>query len=291
VAEGPLGRVDQLALDPGVSLDAEAKEVTVAIPPLRRGDTGGSNEDVPYFIVHRVGKGKALLLNFAARPGLGLGKALAPHLAEVGVKPCIVVEDDQGNRIGSLLPYRDGEAYSLILSAQVEYPQRVTLPAPAHCYLAQEGRYLGFTDQPVIPVDRSLWMRVLVCLPYAAGQLTLARQPGEHPREHKFRLALRASGKPLAVGRWPLAQSPDSGKSQIANLKSKIVNPIGYHVIRVTVTGPDGQERDPYAANVAAPGGVGEYVLPLAANDPRGRWTVTATDVASGAAARVQFQG
>jgi hypothetical protein len=195
------------------------------------------------------------------------------------------------------LPYRDGEAYSLILSAQVEYPQRVTLPAPAHCYLAQEGRYLGFTDQPVIAVDRSLWMRVLVCLPYAVGRLTLSRQPGEPPREHKFRLTLRAGRGPMAAGRWPIEQNPDSGKSQIANRKSKIVNPIGYHVIRVTVAGPDGQEvgRHPfvayYAANVAAPGGVGEYVLPLAANDPRGRWTVTATDVASGAAARVQFQG
>jgi hypothetical protein len=181
-------------------------------------------------------------------------------LADVGLKPRIIVLDDKGNRVGASLPYREGNAYSLVVPAQVPYSQHLTLPAPAHCYLADEGRYLGLTDQPVIEEDRSLWQRVLVCLPYSVANLALTRSSGDHLGEHKFRIVLSVEGAPA-----------------------------GYHVIRFTVTGPDGQERACYAANLSADHGIADHVLPLALNDPLGTWTATATDVASGVKATVRW--
>jgi hypothetical protein len=249
VTEGPLGKVDKLSLDAGVCRDPAASDITCSV-------ADGSS----CFLVRRVGQGKAVLLNFAARGGIGLGKVLEPLFTEAGLKPRIIVEDDKGNRVGAPLPYREGKAYTLVLSGPASYPQHVTLPAPAHCYLADEGRYLGLTDKPVVEEDRSLWRRVLVCLPYSVTQLALTRSPGEHPGEHKFRIVLNVEGAPA-----------------------------GYHVIRFTATGPDGQERACYAANVAVDRGVGEHVLPLALNDPPGTWTATATDVASGAKATVRW--
>ena len=54
------------------------------------------------------------------------------------------------------------------------------------------------------------------------------------------------------------------------------------HVLHVTVIGPDGAERRHYGRNVIARGGATAFEIPMASNDPDGRWLVEAEEVISG---------
>ena len=64
----------------------------------------------------------------------------------------------------------------------------------------------------------------------------------------------------------------------------------GRHVLRMTVTGPDGEEIPWYAQNVTAPEGMAATTIPLALNDAPGDYTIEARDVMSGVAGKVGFE-
>jgi len=62
--------------------------------------------------------------------------------------------------------------------------------------------------------------------------------------------------------------------------------PLGPHVVRVTVFGPEGKERKYYARNLLAPGGRATGDLVFALDDPAGTWKIVAKDVATGVSGR-----
>src|SRR5215467_11875052 len=59
-------------------------------------------------------------------------------------------------------------------------------------------------------------------------------------------------------------------------------SPAAVHVVRVDVVDPAGRRVPQYSGNLLAPRGRASLTLPLALNDPPGKWTVQATDVLSG---------
>lgn len=218
------------------------------------------------FAVRDIGKGKTIMMSEGAVTNANLaGKALGDLLCPLGITPRVTITDEKGQYVAAPTVYRDGNTSLLAWNAGSQRrwgAVQVQLPAPAWCYLADEGRCLGYTDKPVVDVDKTLRYRVLVCLPYAVDRMVVTRAADRHSdREHTFRFKLLSRG----------------------------VTP-GYHVLRITVTGPDGHEHSCYAANLAIYGGTGEYCLPLALNDPHGDWTLNAADVATGAQARVTWR-
>ena len=59
-------------------------------------------------------------------------------------------------------------------------------------------------------------------------------------------------------------------------------SPAAVHVVRVDVVDPAGRRVPHYSGNLIAPRGRASLTLPLALNDPAGKWTLQATDVLSG---------
>lgn len=59
-------------------------------------------------------------------------------------------------------------------------------------------------------------------------------------------------------------------------------SPPELHIICMEVFGPSGKPVEHYAENLLLERGEDETVLPFALNDPRGRWTITLHDIASG---------
>lgn len=64
---------------------------------------------------------------------------------------------------------------------------------------------------------------------------------------------------------------------------------VGDHVLRVDVLRPDGAAHPAYCRNIVARGGKGVFAIPLALNDPQGRWTVVCRDVATGVEGKAGF--
>jgi hypothetical protein len=59
-------------------------------------------------------------------------------------------------------------------------------------------------------------------------------------------------------------------------------SPAGTHIYHVECIGPDGKIIPHYSGTVLAPGGVAARVIPLAASDPAGKWTLRVTEVLTG---------
>ena len=50
-------------------------------------------------------------------------------------------------------------------------------------------------------------------------------------------------------------------------------------MLHVEVTGPAGKVVDHYSGNLLAPGGRATHSLPVAVNDPAGKWRIAVTDL------------
>jgi hypothetical protein len=59
-------------------------------------------------------------------------------------------------------------------------------------------------------------------------------------------------------------------------------SPAAVHVMRLDVIDPSGRRIPQYSGNLIAPRGRARMTLPLALNDPAGRWALQVTDVLSG---------
>ncbi len=134
--------------------------------------------------------------------------------------------------------------------AAEEGPLTLTLPGPAHVYDCRAGEYLGQRAQIVLDIPGAD-AAFLCLLPYRPEAMQATAQ--------------------IADGRLRVQ----------ANLAG-VADPTD-HLFRVEVTPP--RAAGPalwYSKNLLAPGGSLEWSVPLAQNDPEGRWTVTVKDVATG---------
>jgi hypothetical protein len=89
---------------------------------------------------------------------------------------------------------------------------------------------------------------------------------------------------PRPLGAVTLTASASVARGQAVPLKVDM--PPGLATVaRLAVTGPDGKPRPWYDANVTLANGKGTATFRPALNDPTGKWTFTATEVASGSKA------
>ncbi len=233
-------------------------EPLAAVPGAPAYDDGS-----PVAVAREVGQGRAVFLNFAAPEAADL-RLLLTGLPRFGTitdgagreaPPYEIVRLDRGELryYGVLRDFRiepDGGPVTLRLEDE----------QGRHLYDLRAGRDLG----PVAEVPLALppgETRLLATAPYRVEALELTAPARVRAASAvTVGLALRCSGRP------------------------------GDHVLRVEVADPAGRMVEPYCRNVLAEAGRATVAVPLAPNDPRGRWTVTARDVVSGRRATASLE-
>jgi hypothetical protein len=228
---------------------------------------------VPILLVNNVGKGRAILLNFAvgsyssarsdkrAETWWALFKGL---LARANVQPRVSIRTAEGGlRKCEAVFYRDGVVeYLGFLKYRYEPPQdaEVVLDRKAHTYDVRAGEYLGNVDRfpATFQIERG---KLYARLPYAVKAIDV-------------KLAKASPGEAVAIALGLTASSSKTGR----------------HWFHIQVFGPDKVERRHYAQNVAVVNGKGQAVIPLALNDAPGAWRIVARDVASGVRAEATLE-
>ncbi|MDP6355470.1 MAG: beta-galactosidase trimerization domain-containing protein [Planctomycetota bacterium] len=132
---------------------------------------------------------------------------------------------------------------------------------PGHIYEIRSNRYLGHTSEIELPLRQATAL-LFAHLPYTITGIQTAR-PAQAER-----------GKPLPI-RLHVAVSEGEAER---------------HVCRVEVSDATGKARPEYSESVLCPEGRGEFVLPIAFNDPAGKWTVRAREVVSGSVTKVSVE-
>jgi len=242
-------------------------------------------------IVRSVGKGWAVYLNtlFDRYPkqraekfgGANYRSLVAAILARAGLRPAIEVLSADGTRLtqAQVARYRFGDAEILtIVKDNVALEgilgqdgvtvyddaalgpvarQEITIKLPRKLYVTdvRSGKHLGYTD--VVHSSVLVGDAVVLGLSPTENTITLdgpaAASLGEHPA---FTLAASKPGRRL---------------------------------IRCHVFAPDGSMLPGYARNVLLENTAATFVLPSALNDPAGRYTISATDVVTGATAETKI--
>jgi len=148
------------------------------------------------------------------------------------------------------------------LAEKVDTPLTVRSAKPAHVYEVREAKYLGHSDtwQDTFPEGR---MKFYALLDYRVTGLQAEVAPGPHQPGDTVKVICRVSAE---------GGEPD------------------LHAFRLQLLAPDGAALSAYNTAALAPGGRAEVGLPLALNEPAGRYTLSATDVLSGATGKTQFE-
>jgi len=234
---------------------------------LKGGRQAGRHADrTPALVAKSLGKGRGIFLNFVPLVEEQTILLLKNILRDAGVKfPVELVSEKGPVRDVECVRFTRGAATILALQKKrMTSPSenfRVTFPESFHIYDVRKRTYLG--EKETIPMrlgegETSL----LALLPYEVEALEVTpRKKEASPGEPvEFDIALKVKG-------------------------TGAVN----HVVRVEVSGPDGPLTH-YGAQGVLEGGKWTYVLPLALNDPSGKWQLRATDVISGKETIVAFE-
>ncbi|MCD6361648.1 MAG: beta-galactosidase [Armatimonadetes bacterium] len=254
----------------GISIDGFGGETGIS---LASGQALGRFAGQPALIVNQVGRGRAVLLNmfldsYSRRKNLGIAAPMRRLVGEVlqlaGIAPPIEARV-AGEHDLYIARYLSGEAtYVGVLRDRAEGRSAVSLrfPRSAHLYDTRAGKYLGETDRTEVVLDAGE-CKLYALLPYRVNKVRIRpRTDTVHPGDEVEYLA-----------------SVDvSGGER------------GMHVFRIEVTGPDGETRDWYGAQLVADKGVTGGSFHLALNDQPGDWTITATDIATGATGRAKIR-
>ena len=230
-------------------------------------------DGAPAEIVRTTGQGRTIYLNWMLlsddTPTMDwLGKLLA---TEAKLTPPITLTrtDSDAPAAVQLVRRRNGPVELVGISRDHRrVPKDETDPAkltlnwgkPRWITDLRSGKQLGQTDHLEVALgagDAGLW----ALLPYQTQKLALT-VPAKVTRGTALALtaAVQTTAKP------------------------------GRHVLHLELKAPDGSVRPCYAKNVAAPDGRWQGDLPLALNDPAGRWTLTMHDVIGGVSAAQNFE-
>lgn len=233
----------------------------------------------PLVLVNDVGRGHAVLLNFSlaryasnrSQPEASVYWALLlESLALGGVVPRAQVSGPAGPLYQlEVASFRDGPVEYVgflkyrVSAAEPAVTARVTFGDAAFTYDVRAGMPLGNVDQFETPFqpDRA---RLYCRLPYSVRRIAVEAAAARCKR-----------GDPV-----PLELSLETAGKAVP----------GRHWFHLDVAGPDGAPLLHYAQNVPVVDGKGSALIPLAFNDPVGRWQVRARDVATGLTAETQFR-
>jgi len=243
-------------------------------------------------IVHQVGRGQTLLLNFTGNyspssyddvdfepvrtvPAGDTYRDLALLLARLGgIEPEVEAVAEEGRLRGiDIITYHDGDAayYGFTPNDWYEFSWLLTMPlatefegvssASGHFYDAREGKYLGKGRSFQATLERGSAV-VVARLPYRVSGLDIAGPAAvKTGEEAEFRIRVRAgNGEP------------------------------GRHVVHCDLAGPDGGLLRHYAANLVATNGEAVFTLPLALSDADGTWVLSCRDIATGTSASRSFE-
>jgi len=193
------------------------------------------------------------------RRNASCGNAMRQYMLEalqgMGIEPEIKLKTGKSEVYGGeLAVFKDGKATYLGLlrdhtPAQVVQKAEIILSQPGFIYDMRHGKCLGNSN--VIKTDlkagqAGLWG----VLPDKAGEL---------------RLVAKSEATPGAKVPYNIA-----------------VGDAYRHVVRIDVVDGKGNPRPEYGQNLECRNGKAEGILPLALNDARGIWTITARDIVSG---------
>lgn len=200
-------------------------------------------------------------------------------LAASGVRPMFPLTREDGRPVDDVESYvfADGGASILALLREP--------PAYSPTSYA-EPTALAVGRQPVIVDLRH---------PYEVYDIRAHRTLG---RRSRVRVALGPVAPViLALSPQPLPEPSISGPHSAhagdnAEFHIAASGPPGtaeFDVVHLTVSKPDGSIVPYYSGNLLAPGGMGSKLLPLAANDAIGMWSIRATSLLSGMTAQARF--
>jgi hypothetical protein len=171
--------------------------------------------------------------------------------------------DDRGRDFDetvTAIDYVDGKARYVACVMPGKYgrtlPARLTIPAAGHLYDCRAGKYLGMTEAST-PRDIQLHVatgNLFALLPYRVDRLDLA-----------------------APARAVLGQPIDVKATVVAG-----AGPFIRHVMVLQLRRPDGRELPEHRWIVETENSIASASLYLALNDPTGKWTLIARDVATG---------
>lgn len=233
----------------------------------------------PVIIANQYGKGKTVYLNsdiFSVYPSLREIKIISASRAEsieslgrqilqiagVTAPVCILTQS------GKPLPYSECSRfkrgvieyvgiirdYSLAKNV-VKTPEKVTIKMPfkAHIYDVLEGRYCG-QDGEVTALIGADTVKLYALLPYKVKGLNLA---------------IKSSYNPGDVVEYEIEVDTDADTA-------------GDHIVRLEISNPQGEEVEPYCKNLLLTNGKLKGRIPLALNDPQGKWKIKVKDVLTG---------
>ncbi len=258
---------------------------------LADGRAAAQVRETPVMISNTVGKGRALLLNFAldgylslpAKKGMPYAgwdeggpyrRLLLGLLKEGGVEPAVRLEPElprvevsrfragQAEYVGVVqgLPHPDIEYTNKKVGPPEPAAVTLTFTKTAHVYDVRAGKYLGEVGQ----------LRTKLT-PGLAQLYALLPEKAAPP-------ALSAPGR-VSLGERMTFRVGPKGRDATA-----------HHVYRVRLFGPDGEERAHYACNLAAQERPVEGRITFALDDALGAWKLVAADVATGLEATIQVQ-
>jgi hypothetical protein len=129
---------------------------------------------------------------------------------------------------------------------------RLVLPADLYVYEIRSRRLLGKRKELSVTLD-----------PYEPSVFAFSSDP----------LPALRLGAPSRLARG------ESGRIAVSFASA---SPAAAHILHVDVLDPSGKPVPQYSGNLLAPEGHSGKLLPVAYNDPPGRWTIRATDLLSG---------
>ena len=246
--------IEKAIADPGVALaGAEAH---------------GKCGECPLLIVNKVGKGQAVLLNLTMQsyPALNTTEApeaaadlLAALFASAGVEPTLKVRTN-GRRTRNLetVRWRNGDLEIVALfrhtgtdeRVKVELAERRWVRDLRHGHSLRSRRSFGTKVLGARPTFLVLAPKRLARVRATLAKTTVA--PGEQPR-----------------------------------LKLEVPGAAGLHAVRIRATTPKGQPAEWLHQVVIVGAEPKEIAIPIAVNDPKGKWTIRAIDLFTERAERV----
>ena len=231
----------------------------------------GTAGEAPLFLTNLVERGRAVLLNLPMSSYPALGSEGTPEIAarlwrtileSAQVSPAVMLTDDKGRRLRNVEITRWTNGPVQIISVfrhkgQAE-PARMTLHHAMHAYDLKRHKSLG----------KKQTFRLTIT-PFRAMFFVLS------PQRIKP-VALKTEG------------TVASGGVQRLTITSSL--PQGQQAVKVRVTLPDGTIAD-WVDSPAIVDNEGATIdVPVAFNDPKGTWTVRATDLYTGKTTKTSFR-
>lgn len=236
---------------------------------VAQASAAGSAGRTPLVLTNRFGKGRAVLLNLsmASLPALaahGTSETAAQLLRTLlgdGVAPAVCLKATNGQRLRNveITRWMNGPLQIVSVFRHHGQPEAATLALPqaAQVYDLKARRSLGKLQ--AVPVSIT---------PFRAQFYAIAPQP-------------------LPSVELKAGQAATPGSVVRLTLRSTLAE--GRQAVRLAVQLPDGRLADWVRPTVLADRRGVAVDVPVAYNDPPGKWTVHATELCAGATSAVQF--